>query len=49
VRAQLAEFGLCEVVDTVEPVGCIMAGDWQVNAPWRKKKVAKDAQSDSIE
>lgn len=49
VRAQLAEFGLCEVVDTVEPIGCIMAGDWQVNAPWRKKKAAKDAQSDSID
>lgn len=53
VRAQLAEFGLCEIVDTVEPVGCIMAGDWQVNAPWRKKKAAKEAakdtQSDSID
>ena len=51
VRSQLAEFGLCEVVDTVEPVGCIMAGDWQVNAPWRKKKAAKaakDNQADAI-
>jgi RNA-splicing ligase RtcB len=48
VRAQLGEFRLCDVVDTVEPVGCIMAGDWQVNAPWRKKKVARDAQADSI-
>jgi len=27
-----------EVVDTIEPVGCIMAGDWQRNAPWRKGK-----------
>jgi tRNA-splicing ligase RtcB (3'-phosphate/5'-hydroxy nucleic acid ligase) len=38
MRAQIDEFGLANVVDTVEPVGSIMAGDWQVNAPWRKKK-----------
>lgn len=41
VRAQIDEFGLAEVVDTVEPIGCIMAGDWQVNAPWRNKRRAK--------
>ena len=23
---------------TIEPVGCIMAGDWQHDAPWRNKK-----------
>jgi tRNA-splicing ligase RtcB (3'-phosphate/5'-hydroxy nucleic acid ligase) len=40
VRAQIAEFGLAEVVDTIEPIGSIMAGDWQRNAPWRKKKPA---------
>jgi tRNA-splicing ligase RtcB (3'-phosphate/5'-hydroxy nucleic acid ligase) len=33
VRRQIAEFGLAEVVDTIEPIGCIMAGDWQRNAP----------------
>ena len=38
VRAQIAEFGLAEVVDTIEPIGCIMAGNWQRDAPWRKKK-----------
>ena len=32
------EFGLGNVVHEVEPFGCIMAGDWQKNAPWRKKK-----------
>ena len=51
VKKQLAEFGLCKIVDTIEPIGCIMAGDWQVNAPWRKKKpgrVAKDGQADSV-
>jgi RNA-splicing ligase RtcB len=39
VRRQIAEYGLAEVVDTIEPIGSIMAGDWQRNAPWRKKKV----------
>jgi RNA-splicing ligase RtcB len=43
VRRQIAEFGLAEVVDTIEPVGCIMAGDWQRDAPWRKKKAARAA------
>ncbi len=37
VRNQMEEFGLGEVVDEVMPYGCIMAGDWQVNAPWRVK------------
>lgn len=49
VRAQLAAFGLCDVVDTIEPVGCIMAGNWLVNAPWRKRKVARDDQADAVE
>ena len=40
VRKQIAEFGLAEIVDTIEPVGSIMAGDWQRDAPWRKKKAA---------
>jgi len=42
VRAQIAEFGLAEVVDTIEPIGCIMAGDWQRNAPWKKKKQLRE-------
>ncbi len=37
VRQQMEEFGLGEVIDEVMPYGCIMAGDWQANAPWRKK------------
>ncbi|WP_318912376.1 RtcB family protein [Shinella zoogloeoides] len=37
VRAQIDEFGLADVVDEVIPYGCIMAGDWEKNAPWRKK------------
>jgi RNA-splicing ligase RtcB len=38
VRRQIDAYGLAEVVDTVEPVGSIMAGDWQRDAPWRRKK-----------
>ncbi|MGJ4997763.1 RtcB family protein [Bradyrhizobium sp. HKCCYLS3077] len=38
VRAQIARFGLGEVVDEVVPYGSIMAGDWEDDAPWRKKR-----------
>jgi len=38
VRAQIEHYGLAEVVDEVIPDGSIMAGDWQKNAPWRKKR-----------
>lgn len=38
VRQQMTEFNLGTVIDEVLPYGCIMAGDWQKNAPWRKKR-----------
>ena len=38
VRNQMTEFGLGEVIDEILPFGCIMAGDWQINAPWRVKR-----------
>ena len=38
VQDQMNEFGLGTVVDKVLPYGCIMAGDWQIDAPWRKRK-----------
>jgi tRNA-splicing ligase RtcB (3'-phosphate/5'-hydroxy nucleic acid ligase) len=41
VRAQMSRFGLAEVVDEIHPYGCIMAGDWERDAPWRNK--AKDS------
>lgn len=41
VRNQMKEFGLGNVIDEVEPYGCIMAGDWQKNAPWKKRKKKK--------
>lgn len=51
VRAAIDEFGLAEIVDTVEPIGCIMAGDWERNAPWKMKRraaaIEAEAQSDA--
>lgn len=41
VRAQMEDFGLGTVVDEVLPYGCIMAGNWQKNAPWKIKKRKK--------
>ena len=38
VQAQMKKFGLGEVVDEIQPYGCIMAGDWKRDAPWRKKR-----------
>jgi len=45
VRAQIDEFGLAEIVDTIEPIGTIMAGDWQADMPWRKKRQKKVAEA----
>ncbi|MGB0423068.1 MAG: hypothetical protein ACPGED_02040, partial [Flavobacteriales bacterium] len=42
VRKQMEEFGLGEVIDEVIPYGSIMAGDWQKNAPWKKKRRNKN-------
>lgn len=38
VREQMTDFGLGTVIDEVLPYGCIMAGDWQKNAPWKKRR-----------
>ncbi len=38
VRQQMEQFGLGTVIDEVILCGCIMAGDTQKHAPWRKKK-----------
>ena len=38
VRAQMQEYNLGIIIDEIIPYGCIMAGDWQKNAPWRKRK-----------
>ncbi len=41
VQRQMKTFGLGEVVDEIKPYGCIMAGDWQIDAPWRKRRRKK--------
>jgi len=41
VQAQMTHFGLGEVVDKILPYGCIMAGDWKIDAPWKKRKKNK--------
>lgn len=41
VRDQMAAFDLADVVDEITPFGCIMAGDWERDAPWRLKAKAK--------
>jgi tRNA-splicing ligase RtcB (3'-phosphate/5'-hydroxy nucleic acid ligase) len=45
VRGQIERFGLAEIVDEIVPYGSIMAGDWEKDAPWRKKKKEKAAAS----
>jgi RNA-splicing ligase RtcB len=37
VQEQMKAFGLGEVVDKILPYGCIMAGDWERNAPWKNR------------
>ncbi len=41
VAAQMKQFGLADVVDEITPYGSIMAGDWERDAPWRKKRRAR--------
>lgn len=41
VKRQMAEFGLARVVDEIRPYGCLMAGDWEHDAPWKQKRRAK--------
>ncbi|UOQ71141.1 RtcB family protein [Hymenobacter cellulosilyticus] len=43
VQRQITDFNLATIVDEIRPYGCIMAGDWEQDAPWRKKKLAKEA------
>ncbi|WP_267209917.1 RtcB family protein [Chelatococcus asaccharovorans] len=38
VRAQIEKYRLADVSDVIEPYGCIMAGDWEQEAPWRNRE-----------
>jgi RNA-splicing ligase RtcB len=46
VRRQIAQYGLAEIVDEIVPLGCIMAGEWQRNAPWRRGRRTASPTSD---
>ncbi|MEY2828237.1 MAG: hypothetical protein RIQ33_95 [Bacteroidota bacterium] len=37
LKEQMKEFELGEVVDEILPYGCIMAGNWEIDAPWKIK------------
>jgi len=37
IKNQMQEFGLGEIMDEIIPYGCIMAGDWEIDAPWKIK------------
>lgn len=41
VKSQITKFNLAKTIDEVMPFGCLMAGDWEKDAPWRKKKNKK--------
>lgn len=43
VRSQIEKYKLGEVIDEILPYGSIMAGDWEQDAPWRKKKAENTA------
>lgn len=38
VRAQIKKYELGSVIDEILPYDSIMAGDWEQDAPWRKKR-----------
>ena len=46
VRRQIVQYGLAEIVDEIVPLGCIMAGEWKRNAPWRRGRSASAPTSD---
>lgn len=45
LRAQMQRHGLAEVVDEIAPHGSIMAGDWERDAPWRRRLAARARQA----
>lgn len=49
VKQQITDFNLATVIDEIQPYGCIMAGDWEQDAPWRKKKLAKNAAEAAVD
>ena len=46
VVRQIRGFGLAEVVDYVDPYGCIMAGDWQTDFHRQRKAAKKEREQE---
>ncbi|WP_127844575.1 RtcB family protein [Psychroflexus aestuariivivens] len=44
VQEQMKAFNLGNVIDEILPYGCIMAGDWDIDAPWKVKARKKREQ-----
>jgi RNA-splicing ligase RtcB len=44
IRRAMRAFGLATVTGQIDPYGCIMAGDWERDAPWRRKSEIKDVE-----
>lgn len=36
VKRQISKFKLADIIDEIQPYGCIMAGDWECDMPWKK-------------
>jgi tRNA-splicing ligase RtcB len=45
VRSQIAKYDLAKIEDEVVPYGSVMAGDWERDAPWKKKRQAASSPS----
>lgn len=46
VQRDMERFDLATVVERIMPYGCVMAGDWEIDAPWKKKAAEKRAMRD---
>lgn len=42
VQRDIERFDLCRVVERIRPHGCVMAGDWEADAPWKRPKIASE-------
>lgn len=46
VQRDMERFGLCEVVERLEPYGGLMAGDWEMDAPWKRNRKTEEPEND---
>jgi RNA-splicing ligase RtcB len=48
VQKQMKKFNLGEIVDKIMPYGCIMAGDFEINAPWKLRREKKKLKNQTL-